>query len=439
MKHVVWGAFWIVVYLALVLAPLFVLLVGPTPPGVGFWWDFSLALGFAGTAMLGVQFVLTARFRRATAPYGIDIIYYFHRYAALVAVALIVSHPIILIAINPGFLHLLNPFDAPAHMVAGTGSVVAMLLLIVSSVWRKPLQIHYDAWRLWHALLAVAAVLLALVHIEGVGYYIATPWKRGLWTLILASGAILLLYVRVVKPWRLTRAPYRVVDVREERGNAWTVALEPDRHPGFRFEPGQFAWVTLRHSPFVLEEHPFSISSSPAILPRLEFTIKELGDFTRTIGQLQRGETAYVDGPYGAFSIDRYPEAPGFVFISGGIGIAPMISMVRAMADRGDRRPVLLICANSRWERVSLREAIHALTPRADLRIVHVLEEPPEGWDGERGYVTRAVLERHLPPERRTLQYFVCGPPAMIAAIEAALYQMGIGMNQSHTELFDLV
>jgi ferredoxin-NADP reductase len=53
--------------------------------------------------------------------------------------------------------------------------------------------------------------------------------------------------------------------------------------------------------------------------------------------------------------------------------------------------------------------------------------------------VTRAVLERHLPPERRTLEYFVCGPPAMIAAVEAALYQMGIGMNQSHTELFDLV
>ena len=62
------GAFWIAVYLALVLAPLFAMLVGPTPSGRGFWWELSIALGFAATSMLGIQFALTARFRRATAP-----------------------------------------------------------------------------------------------------------------------------------------------------------------------------------------------------------------------------------------------------------------------------------------------------------------------------------------------------------------------------------
>ncbi len=58
----------------LVLAPLFVLLFGPVPPGSGFGWDMSVALGFAGLAMLGVQFLLTARLRPPTAPFGIDII-----------------------------------------------------------------------------------------------------------------------------------------------------------------------------------------------------------------------------------------------------------------------------------------------------------------------------------------------------------------------------
>jgi predicted ferric reductase len=79
-----WGLFWIGVYLALVSTPVFLLILGPTPPRLGFWWDLSLALGFAGAAMMGVQFVLTARFRRATAPYGIDVIYYFHRYVGVV-------------------------------------------------------------------------------------------------------------------------------------------------------------------------------------------------------------------------------------------------------------------------------------------------------------------------------------------------------------------
>jgi predicted ferric reductase len=74
------AAFWIAVYLVLVLVPLFALLIGPRPSGSGFWWDLSLALGFAGTTMMAVMFFLTARFQRATAPFGIDLVYYFHRW-----------------------------------------------------------------------------------------------------------------------------------------------------------------------------------------------------------------------------------------------------------------------------------------------------------------------------------------------------------------------
>ncbi|MEQ1871058.1 MAG: hypothetical protein ABL961_13670 [Vicinamibacterales bacterium] len=71
--HLVRAAFWLAVYLGLVLAPLFVLLVGTTQTHAGFWWDLSIAFGFAGTAMMGVQFLLTAREarrneRRADAP-----------------------------------------------------------------------------------------------------------------------------------------------------------------------------------------------------------------------------------------------------------------------------------------------------------------------------------------------------------------------------------
>jgi predicted ferric reductase len=69
-----------------------VLLIGPLPPGAGLWWDFSMALGFAAMAMMSMQFALTARFRRATAPFGIDIIYYFHRYVGVIAFGLLLAH-----------------------------------------------------------------------------------------------------------------------------------------------------------------------------------------------------------------------------------------------------------------------------------------------------------------------------------------------------------
>src|SRR5690606_6358598 len=147
--------------------------------------------------------------------------------------------------------------------------------------------------------------------------------------------------------------------------------------------------------------------SAPTPGGRLAFAIKELGDFTRTIGGIEPGERCWVDAPYGAFSIDRRPDTPGYVFVAGGIGLAPMVGMLRALAERGDRRTHLLIAAHSRWNRVPLREAVAELADRLDLRVVHVLEEPPADWSGERGLVTRDLLDRHLPPHRAELEYFV--------------------------------
>lgn len=438
MRGVLQGIAWIAVYLALVLTPLIVLLAGHPPAGGGFAWDFAMALGFAALAMMIVQFVLTARFRRATAPYGIDVIYFFHRYLAVIALLLVLAHAIIAIVDNPAFAQALNPFVAPRYLFFGVLSTAALIVLVASSLWRKQMRFHYDEWRVAHVVLAVGAVVLAIAHVDGVGYYVASPWTRILWTVIVSTWVAVVLHVRLLKPWRLRRRPYRVASVTEERGDSWTVAVEPLGHSGFRFEPGQFSWLTLRHSPFAMKEHPFSMSSAPHAGGRLEFTIKELGDFTRTIGQIASGETAYVDGPYGVFSVDRY-RAPGCVYIGGGIGMAPLMSMLRALAARGDRRHHLLFMANSRWERITFREEVASLEGRLDLRVVHVLEQPPERWTGESGYLTREILDRHLPPERRELEYFICGPQPMIDAVERALYGLGVSLGRFHSELFDLV
>jgi len=432
------AAFWIAAYLGLVLAPLFVLLAGTADTRAGFWWDFAIALGFAGTAMMGVQFMLTARFKRAMAPFGIDIIYYFHRYIAVVALGLILAHPTILIVDNSGLLSFLNPARAPWHMTAGLVSMLALTALMIASWWRKRLDLHYDGWRRWHVALAVAALGLALAHIGGVGHYVAAPWKRALWTGIGLSWLGVIAYVRVVRPWWMLRRPWDVIDVRPERGDAWTVVVRPRGHQGFRFQPGQFAWLTLRASPFAMREHPFSISSGPVASGELEFSIKELGDFTATIKTVRSGETAFIDGPYGAFTIDRH-EALGYVFIAGGIGIAPLMGMLRTLADRGDTRPIVLFYGYRRWERLTFREDIEGIRSRINLQVVYVLGEPPDNWEGETGLIGPEVFDRHLPSDRRGFHYFICGPEAMTQVVERSLHGLGVPLRQMHTELFDMV
>lgn len=432
-------AFWISVYLVLVLSPLLVLILGEIPPGSGFWWDFSMALGFSAMAMMGVQFLLTARFRRASAPFGIDIIYYFHRYLALIALGLIFLHYIIIRINNVDVLGTINPLLAPWYMTAGRVSFVLFTMLVITSLWRKQLRIHYDEWRMLHIGMAMTGFFLAFGHIEGVGYYIDAPAKRWLWTGYTLFWLWLIVYLRLIKPWRMRSKPYQVVEVRKERGNSWTLALEPNGHEGLSFKPGQFAWLTLRHSPWHIKEHPFSFSSSAADQGRLEFTIKELGDFTHTIKNIQVGETAYLDGPYGVFSVDQYPNASGFVFIAGGVGVAPIISMLRTLADRHEHRPLWFIYSNNYWQDVIFREELDALKERLDLRLVHVLTEPPPDWSGESGFVSQQLLHKLLPDDVQNYEYFLCGPRTMSETVQQGLHDLKVPLGHIHFELFDMV
>lgn len=438
MQRVLYGVFWIGVYLILVLTPLFLLLVGEVPPGRGFWRELSVALGFAGLAMMGLQFLLTARYKFITAPYGIDVIYHFHRQISVVAFLLILAHPVILFITSPGTLVLLNVFTAPWRARFGVFGLIVLLLLIITSLKRINLRINYEPWRISHGLLATAAVVLAMAHVIGVGYYIGTPGKRAFWLLLTALWVGSLLYIRVVKPVMMLRRPYVVTDIIPERGESWTLVLKPNGHKGLKFQPGQFAWLTIWSSPLSIKEHPFSFSSSAMKNSEFSLTIKELGDFTREIKKVTPGTRAYLDGPYGDFSIDRY-VGPGYVFISGGVGITPVMSMLRTMADRHDRRPVLLIYGSKTWDGVTFRDEIDALKEQLNLQVVHVLEQAPPDWQGETGFVTANMLARYLPRERMELQYFLCGPEPMMNAVEAALGQLGISLEQSHAERFNLV
>lgn len=431
---------WIALYLLLVAGPLLVLMAGPRPPGVEFWWDFSKGLGFAAITMFGIQFALTARFKRASAPFGIDIIYFVHRYLAWIALVLVLGHFVIIWLFFPEAAGPLDPREAAWEITAGRAALALFALAVISSQWRERFHLRYVLWRYSHVAFATAGFVAAVAHIVGVGYYTRVPATLALWLLLTLCWLGLAVWVRIVKPWQLKHRPYRVVGVRSEGSDSWTLALEPDGHPGIRrFHPGQFAWVTLRSSPYALREHPFSFSSAPEDLPRVEFTIKALGPFTRTVKEVEPGERAYVDGPYGVFSPVRWNDAPGLVFIAGGVGITPIMAMLRSLARRGEKRPLVLFDANPSLDDVLFREEIDSLTGKVDLHVVHVLEHPPEDWTGEKGFLDADILDRHLRKEgRAALAYFLCGPPAMTAAVERHLHALDVPESRIELEVFNL-
>lgn len=431
-------AVWIVLYLLFILAPLFALLAGSLPPARDFWTEFSVAIGYAGLAMMGLQFGLTARFRYVTEPWGEDVIYHFHRQISLIAVALVIAHPIILFAVRPELLVLLNSFTAPWRARFAAMSVYSLIALVVMAIWRVKLKISYETWHITHILLAIIAVAAGLAHMVGWAFYLVSPWKRTLWICMTIFWIGLLFYVRIIKPLFLLRRPYRIAEVHKERGDTATLVMQPEGHSGFRFTPGQFGWLTVWGSPFKITGHPFSFSSSAAAPDgRVEMTIRNLGDFTSTIHTLPVGKRVYLDGPYGAFTVGN--PADMHVLIAGGIGITPMMSIIRTFADNGDKRPVILLYGSKDWESITFREELDALKDRLNLTIVHVIRNPPADWTGERGHITAEVFKRHLPPPYADHEYFICGADVMMDSIEKALDELHVPISKYHSERYSFV
>jgi ferredoxin-NADP reductase len=127
------------------------------------------------------------------------------------------------------------------------------------------------------------------------------------------------------------------------------------------------------------------------------------------------------------------------VLIGGGVGITPLYSMCQTFAERGEARPVLLFFCGRALDRLIFFDELEALQKRMNLTIVPVLEETPPGWVGESGFVTVEILRRHLPSQFRELEYFVCGPPKMMDAVEDDLVRIGVPAHRVHTERFDWV
>lgn len=441
MSLLVRGMLWFTLYMGLVLAPGAVAVIAdpfdaPRPMLV----EISAALGLVAFAVIATQFALVSRFQASSKPFGTDALVQFHQYIGGIALALVIAHPLLLNAAGlPGGAW--NPFDPGLATRSGAIALWALVLLVVTTVFRRRLRLAYEAWQLLHLALATLAGVAMLVHVLAVNGYTRTVPVRFTMLAYAAAFGIVTLQYRLLRPLRLRQQPWEVTANLDAGGSTRLLRVRPVGHAGFLFDPGQFAWLVTGRTPLWAQQHPLSIASSAERGPdrTIEFAIKALGDWSsRVVPNLAPGTRVWVDGPFGAFTTER-KAGQGFVMIAGGIGIAPMRSMLLSMRDREDRRHVVLLYAAHDEGRMILREEIEGLCGSLNIDLVLVLEAPPAGWTGERGQVTRDTLQRHLPAQFRRYHYFVCGPPPMMDAVERVLATLGAPTASIDSERFNVV
>ena len=431
--------FWIAVHSALAASLLLVLLIGALPPGRGLAVETAAGLGYVALALLALQLALGARARAIVNTVGLDAVLFFHRQVGLWTAAFVIAHVVLLGAAEPWYvMHLVDVAANAPRALALVFAVVGLLLLVLVPRQLTRLRIPYEAWRVGHGLLAVTVVGIALWHVLTLGRSSATPAEQAAVSALVAAPLAVLIASRILRPLTALRRPWRVAEVRRERERVWTLVLEAVGHDGLHFQPGQSVWLTLGRSSFSPRQHPFTIASSAASPRRLELTVKELGDFTRDIGRTPVGTRAYLDGSYGAFTLDLRAPRP-LVCVAGGIGVTPMMSMIRTLRDREDRRPVLLVYASGALDKILFASELDDLVRNMDLGVVHVLENPSPGWTGERGLIGRELIDHHLTDRYEGAEFFVCGPEPMMNVVEQALRDRGVRGDCVHAEHFSLV
>ncbi len=412
--------------------------------------SIGVCLALAGTCAFALNLVLGARISAIDRFFGgLDKMFRVHQVNGRIAFILLVGHAIFIAAgraaqSTDAALRLFTP-SSGWTIFLGVIALAAMTVTICLTLY---VRLNHEVFVYVQRAFGFVFVLAAL-HIfrtpgtkavsSALTYYLA-----GLSVAGLAAFSYRSLFDNVL----VKRHDYRVTNIRPLDATVMEIVMTPVNEP-LEFKPGQFLFVTFYSEaidrnlhPFSMESvgssavvtlkpgeiheqfHPFSITSTPNDRD-LRIVFKEVGDYTHAMRSLEKGAWARIEGPYGGFSHMNLRN-PRQVWIAGGIGITPFLSMARSLTPTHE--------VDFYYSMRSIRNAYllsEFLRIGEDLPNFKVIPYPED----EVGFLTADEIEKRS-GNLSGRDIMVCGPPPMIDALRTQLYAKGVPKKQVHFEKF---
>ncbi|EXI74710.1 MAG TPA: ferric reductase-like transmembrane domain-containing protein [Candidatus Accumulibacter phosphatis] len=382
--------------------------------------SLGIILGWAGCGLLLGSLLLMLRETWLSRWLGgLERMYQWHHRAGVVAYVMLLAHPLALAADSwPQFpavaWQTLSPFGPGWAVRLGW---LSLLLLMFGLACTFAARIPYRSWRWLHASLGIG-VLLGLGHLLQLG--IEEPVLP-----LLALATVLLGWRFIRDDAGLAARPYIVQTATPVADGVVEIALRPLAEP-IAAAAGQFVLVAFLASARFRgcgQFHPYTVSSI-GIDGEIRVGVKALGDCTRHLQSIEAGVPARIHGAFGSFLADR-PAAPQ-LWLAGGIGVTPFLALLRA--GPLSQPTVLVYLYRSEADAAYLPElrALAAADPLLSLHAQATGKQPPD--------------VASLLPATRGLsgsECYLCGPPAMVAAVRQALRWRGVTARHIHYENFD--
>jgi predicted ferric reductase len=395
-------------------------------------------LGLWAICLVLLQGITAARFTWLDQAFGHDRLIKLHRCSAIAALSFSFFHPMVLLSSG---LRLPESGDFLIWPLALGGlALLGLWFQLISSEYRGFMLLRWETWRLFHYV-AIPATFIALVHMFAISPGLRSGWPMSAWIVLLSIWMSAMIWARLIRP-RCTakRRLHTVTNITTIAEGITEVTLSrADGTATFPFMPGQFMFVRFTRSSLPDEEHPFTICSSPDNRSEIQLAAKHCGDFTNQLDRLRRGDSANVSGPHGGFTPWRFGIVYHRILVAGGIGITPILSILRTLALQESKLRVTLVWSNRTYDDLPYRDELDRLKESCpQLTVTHVITRGAASPHYLSGRLDLSTTKELFPDWSVGTHVMICGPEGMTRDLCKAFRARGYPAKALHRELFAL-
>ena len=288
-------------------------------------------------------------------------------------------------------------------------------------------KFKYHIWKFSHQFMGLVFIF-AFFHVWLIPSTVANNTLLRLFLITLGILGILSYFYRfILSHLKFNQTQFYVSQIKNLSNIIFEINLKPKKSE-FNFKPGQFAFFSFSQKNISPEPHPFSLTSKPDEKV-ISLAAKNLGDFTSTLRQLKTDSKVWIEGPFGQFSYQFFPEIKEMLWIAGGIGITPFLSMAKTV-ENNRYKIDLFYSTKNQVEAVYLKELENIAKKSLNLHVY------PYFSDYE-GHLTIAAIERMI-GKIEDKDIFICGPRPMMQSLKKQLAVRKINPDKIHSEEFKL-
>ena len=388
---------------------------------------------FMAISTLSINFFLSTRLKLFDKIFkGLDRMYRIHKIIGRISLFFIILHPIFLMISNSQNLDILLTYVVPIgsfEIAIGVISVYIFLILLSLTV---AINLPYHWWHNSHKIFGIV-LLFAGFHAIFSGSDISSYpalrfWVIFLWVLGIVSWLYMLLFYKLIGP----KFEVKIEKVDHFEDVTELIFKKPR---GFDYQPGQYLFIRFPRFEGYKELFPFSISTEP-IQKNMRISVKRSGDFTsKQIPELNKGDKAIIMGPYGKFGDSYLQNDMDMLWIAGGIGITPFLSLAKHESNYPSNRKIILI-----WATKDKCTAFHDRELAAEMKKNKNFEYI-SWFSSNKGRLNINEVEKIIKNrmQLKNIKILMCGPPPMVYSLSRGFHKMGVTYHNIVFEDFNML